>query len=329
MSAARRPCHRGRRRGPERGGAPCRGGPSRDRARSGAGAPGGRCRSYLDQTLGLTIDNGNHLLLSGNHAALDYLDRIGARGTLPGPGAAIFDFADLASGERWRLRFERRAPPVVAVRPQPTRARNRVSANIWRRSGCSCARQGATVGEAMRCAGPLYERLWRPLLLAGLNTEPQESSAALAAALMRETLGAGGRACHPLVAAHGLSQSFIDPALAFHRRARRPRRASASACGRFASRGAAPSPSFSTASAGARRRRRRRPRRPAMGRRRTSLPGLDAPDEFRAIVNAHFRVAPPPGQPPILGVVNGLSRMAVRLPGPPLGDDQRRRPADR
>jgi uncharacterized protein with NAD-binding domain and iron-sulfur cluster len=36
---------------------------------------GGRCRSYLDPTLGL-IDNGNHLLLSGNREALGYLDRI-------------------------------------------------------------------------------------------------------------------------------------------------------------------------------------------------------------------------------------------------------------
>ena len=52
---------------------------------------GGRCRSYLDPTLGLVIDNGNHLLLSGNHEALDYLDRIGARGTLHDPGAAVFD----------------------------------------------------------------------------------------------------------------------------------------------------------------------------------------------------------------------------------------------
>ena len=64
---------------------------------------GGRCRSYLDPTLGLVIDNGNHLLLSGNQEALDYLDRIGARQTLHDPGAAIFDFADLESGGRWRL----------------------------------------------------------------------------------------------------------------------------------------------------------------------------------------------------------------------------------
>jgi hypothetical protein len=73
----------------------------------------------------------------------------------------------------------------------------------------------ATVGQAMRCEGPLYERLWRPLLTSALNTDPPESSAALTAALLRETLAAGGKACHPLFAAHGLASSFIDPALCF------------------------------------------------------------------------------------------------------------------
>jgi uncharacterized protein with NAD-binding domain and iron-sulfur cluster len=33
-----------------------------------AGHAGGRCRSYHDEHLGCTIDNGNHLLLSGNTA---------------------------------------------------------------------------------------------------------------------------------------------------------------------------------------------------------------------------------------------------------------------
>ena len=44
-----------------------------------AGQAGGRCRSYHDATLGTMIDNGNHVILSGNHAALDYLEAIGGR----------------------------------------------------------------------------------------------------------------------------------------------------------------------------------------------------------------------------------------------------------
>ena len=62
---------------------------------------GGRCRSYEDKQLGVTLDNGNHLLLSANHEALDYLDAIGARDRLVGPATARLPFLDLASGERW------------------------------------------------------------------------------------------------------------------------------------------------------------------------------------------------------------------------------------
>ena len=58
---------------------------------------GGRCRSYLDPVLGITIDNGNHLLLSGNRAALGYLETIGARDRLIGPPDASFPFVDLAT----------------------------------------------------------------------------------------------------------------------------------------------------------------------------------------------------------------------------------------
>jgi phytoene dehydrogenase-like protein len=40
---------------------------------------GGRCRSYFDPAFGGVIDNGNHLVLSGNRAVHAYLARIGAR----------------------------------------------------------------------------------------------------------------------------------------------------------------------------------------------------------------------------------------------------------
>ena len=98
---------------------------------------GGRCRSYLDPTLGLVIDNGNHLLLSGNRAALDYLDRIGARATLRDPGAAVFDFADLDERRALAPRPQRGPHPLVAVRPEEARSRRGVLANISPRSPCS------------------------------------------------------------------------------------------------------------------------------------------------------------------------------------------------
>ena len=88
-------------------------------------------------SLGLVIDNGNHLLLSGNREALDYLDRIGARATLRDPGAAVFDFADLRSGERWRLDLsEGRIPWWLFDRKKRVPGHWR-SANISPRSACS------------------------------------------------------------------------------------------------------------------------------------------------------------------------------------------------
>jgi hypothetical protein len=35
------------------------------------------------------------------------------------------------------------------------------------------------------------------------------------------------------------------------------------------------------------------------------MPGLSAPQEFNGAITAHFAISPPPGAPPILGVVNG------------------------
>ena len=71
-----------------------------------------------------------------------------------------------------------------------------------------------TVTDIVAGAGPLYERLWQPLMLAALNTDPHEGSARLAGAVMRNTLAKGGAACRPFVA-EGLSAAFIEPALAY------------------------------------------------------------------------------------------------------------------
>jgi glycine/D-amino acid oxidase-like deaminating enzyme len=178
----------------------------------GARQAGGRCRSFFDETINATIDNGNHLLLSGNRSALAYLDAIGARKELKGPDRCEIDFADMATNERWTLRpnegllpwwifVEGRRTPGVKVAEYFGAARL-----LW-------AARNARFSDAVSCSGRLYERLWRPFFLAALNTDPKDGSAALALTLLRETFARGGRACHPLVAAHGLSRAFVDPAL--------------------------------------------------------------------------------------------------------------------
>jgi hydroxysqualene dehydroxylase len=264
---------------------------------------GGRCRSYHDATLGITIDNGNHVILSGNHAALDYLQRIGGRDRLSAPESAVFPFVDLASGERWSLRpNEGRLPWWVfdAGRRVPgTRAVDYFAAAplMW-------AGPEKSISDVMTCGGLLYDRLWKPLLLAALNTDPAEASARLAAATMRETLAAGGRACRPLIASDGLSSAFVDPAIGYLEASGASVRFGhrLRALGFAEQRVAALDFGDETV-----------PLAPGDGVilavpawvAATLVPGLQTPSEFRAIVNGHFRIAPPPGLAPMTGVING------------------------
>jgi squalene-associated FAD-dependent desaturase len=174
---------------------------------------GGRCRSYFDAELGCRIDNGNHLLLAGNRAALDYLKRIGALDTLEGPPEAVFDFIDAATGQRWTVRPNRGALPwwilCPGMRVPDTRVVDYLAALSLRR-----ADPAATVAEVLDPGRRLYHRLWEPLAVAALNTSAERASAALFGRILAETLGRGGAACRPLLPRDGLSETFVEPALA-------------------------------------------------------------------------------------------------------------------
>ncbi|MGA7383728.1 MAG: hydroxysqualene dehydroxylase HpnE, partial [Methylocella sp.] len=274
---------------------------------------GGRCRSFYDPALRLEIDNGNHLLLSGNHDARNFLAAIGSEDQLAGPPEAGFDFVDLATKERWHLR------PNAGRRPSWIFSKLRRAPGTGALDYIGLLRllapgKDAPIGAVMRCDGLLYERLWRPLFLAALNTEPAEASCHLAAAVVRETLARGGRACRPLVAAHGLSAAFIAPALYYlvkrkvkiriDHRLRRIEFANGHAAalhfGDETVQLDAPDKVVLAV-----------PPYAAQG----LVPGLQSPTDYRAIVNAHFKIAPPNNCPAILGIVNGTIEWLFAFPG--------------
>ena len=273
---------------------------------------GGRCRSFFDETINATIDNGNHLLLSGNYAALAYLEAIGASGELKGPKRCEIAFADLATNERWTIRVNEGPLPwwLLVEERRPPGVRLLDGLGVMRLFWAS---KDATIAQAMTCSGALYERLWRPFLLAALNTEPRDASARLAAATIRETLAKGGRACRPLVAAAGLSRAFVDPALKllqkrnaqirFERRLRGIEFGGDRIVGlefehdsRTLDEG-----DFAILAT---------PAHVAA----TLVPDLIAPQQTNAILNGHFNIAPPPGTPAIIGVVNGITQWVFAYP---------------
>jgi hydroxysqualene dehydroxylase len=274
---------------------------------------GGRCRSYHDASVGMTIDNGNHLLLSGNRAALDYLREIGGTDRLAGPDHAEFPFVDFKSNERWTLRFNDGRLPLWIFdskrRVPGTRALDYLALLRLLWPGDSQA-----VGKVVACDGVLYKRLVEPLLLAALNIDPPLGSAKLAGAIIRETLAAGGLACRPLIAREGLGETLIAPALAtLQQRGATVRfehqlRAIQFGAGRiealeFTDEAIALEPEDAVILAVP----------PYIAA--ALVRELEVPTEFRAIVNAHFRVALPPRQPRIIGVLNATTEWLFAFPG--------------
>jgi squalene-associated FAD-dependent desaturase len=274
---------------------------------------GGRCRSYFDAATNLTIDNGNHLLLSGNRHALAYAKSIGTEAGLVGPKTAQFPFVDLTTGQRWLLDLGDNRLPLwlfdESRRVPDTGVRDYLGLMplVW-------AGQGTLVGDAIRCDGTLYQRLVQPLLLAALNVDPPIGSAGLAGAIVRETLLAGGQACRPLIAREGLSAVLVEPAIKLlqekgaavnfghelHGFDMAADRVGALKFGGDDTVTIGPDDAVVMAV----------PARPAA----SLLPGLKTPTKFRAIVNAHFRFDPPRDMPPILGVIGGLVEWLFAFP---------------
>jgi squalene-associated FAD-dependent desaturase len=265
--------------------------------------------SYLDATLGCRIDNGNHLLIAGNTAAMSYLEAIGAGDTLIGPAEPAFPFLDLGSGERWTLRPNAGRIPWWTGSPS-RRVPGTVMRDYLRAIRLKRARAGATVAAVLP-DDTLFRRFWRPLAVAALNTEAEAGEARLLSRVIGESFGRGGAACRPLVPREGLSESLIDPALA--------RLAVLGVAVHFASRlRTIGSTKTRVAELDFDDGRVELGRDDAVVLAVTApvaarlLPDLTVPDEFRAILNAHYRIATPADAPIFVGLVGGTAEWVFR-----------------
>lgn len=276
------------------------------RLHEAASHAGGRCRSFDDPVVGRRIDNGNHLLLSGNGRALAYLRDVGSEGTLAGPDEAAYPFFDFGTGERWTLRPNRGSVPWWIFRP----GRRIPGTGPWdylRAVKLAWAGDGETVGSCLGTEGAIVSRFWQPLAVAVLNADAKEGAARLLWPVIRETFARGEAACRPLIAAEGLSASFVDPAVAaletsgcrlgFNRRLRAIAFAGDRVTGLDFGEGPVAVGADERVVLAV---------PPAVAA--DLVPGLSVPRESRAILNAHFRLASPQAQPSLLGLVGSVSQ---------------------
>ena len=278
-----------------------------------AGRPGGRCRSFRDAALGRPIDNGNHLLLSGNRSAAALLRDTGAPDPLIEVAPARLPFVDLRSGGRWTLRPNRGPLPWWVCAPgrraPDTRLADHAAALKLRRAGDRTVADlfDGPPGSARR---RLYERFWEPMAVAVLNTEAAAGAARLLWPVMAEILLRGETAFRPCIARTGLSESFADPAVSWLE----------AQDGRFLPGVRIRSASFGGAAVSALN---------AGGETVAVAPGepvvsavppaacaalfpdIATPDEYRPIVNLHYVVGGGfalPGGLPLLGLIGGTAQ---------------------
>jgi len=271
-----------------------------------AGHAGGRCRSFHEPALGQRIDNGNHLMLSGNGQAMSYLNTIGAQETLWQPREAAFAFVDLQTTGRWSIRPGRGVFPFWLFDkrrrvPGVTVFQHLAALKLLR------APRTASIADCFDTSSPLFKLFVEPLAIAVLNTNPHEAAARLLVPVLKQTLGRGEAACRPCIPLQGLSESLIDPALMFiragggnihfHKRVKNIEFTGTHIDGVVLDDATITVAKNDTVIVAV-------PPDTAA----SLVPGLKVPQQYRAIVNAHFKLDNAVLEPSFVGVINGHSQ---------------------
>ncbi len=172
---------------------------------------GGRARSFYDSKLDRLIDNGNHLILSGNNAVVDYLNKLDSIKTLSSSGYPLYPFYDHDANQYWDVLLSKGRFPwwlfnknhrVPEFRfPELLALWNLIKAN-----------HEQTVADCL-VNGELTRRLLKPFAISVLNTSCEVGSAVLLGSVVKQSLLKGGKACIPYFPKEGLSESFVKPAL--------------------------------------------------------------------------------------------------------------------
>jgi squalene-associated FAD-dependent desaturase len=276
-----------------------------------AGHAGGRCRSLFDEVLGCEIDNGNHLVLSGNRSIATYLEDCGRDTTafLTAPGAR-FDFHDLATGRDWCIDMGTERLPLWIF--DPSRRAAGTNAMDYLRGLRLAVAGDRTVAELLGKPERAFRAFWEPLSVAILNTEPAAASAALLWPVLRETVGRGGMASRPMIAREGLGPALVEPGvnavrnaggeIRYGTRLKEVRRAGGE--------GPAETLLFDTGAVELADGDRVILAVPSWNLSRL-LPGALTPDSHRGITNVHYRLdrqLAAPGEPFMKGVVGGIAQ---------------------
>lgn len=261
---------------------------------------GGRCRSLVDSVLGREIDNGNHMILSGNRTLMEHARITGGESSLREAETAAFPFVDLLDDTRWTLR-----PAGLWVFDKRRRVPGTRAPDYLAAAGALFARDQVTADQVFPAGTLIHHRLWKPLVVSALNGPMNRVSAKLFGRVIKETLLKGEAASRPVLAVRTLSAALIDPAIDFVRKGGGEVRSGARAAAIETGNGRATALIFAGGE------------RIDLGagdavilavpawRVGALVPGVEAPPPGATILNVHYRLARVEEDPSFLGVVGG------------------------
>ncbi|HKY31222.1 MAG TPA: hydroxysqualene dehydroxylase HpnE [Candidatus Polarisedimenticolia bacterium] len=187
-------------------------------------APGGRAASFVDESTGEMVDNGQHLFMACYEATLEFLRTIGTAHLLRFQPALRVDYLEPGGAARleaaplpppWDLLAGLAALGGLGWRDRAALLRAAPALRSLRRDEAVGGLETITVAAWLDRLGQtpeLRRRLWHPLAVATLNAPPEEAPASLLARVLKEAFLAGRGASALGVAAVGLSGLYAEPA---------------------------------------------------------------------------------------------------------------------
>lgn len=157
---------------------------------------GGRCATFLDNELGVEVDNGTHVVVSANTSTMRYLAMTGGLASLVAARSGRISIRDLRTGNSFS-------------------AMSRLS---WR-DGVAMLRLALSWpgSPALRAlsASRAVPGFWEPLCTATLNTPLRDADARLLWRTVRRMFVRTREGPVPLLPATSLAATYVDPAVAW------------------------------------------------------------------------------------------------------------------
>ncbi|MBC6496727.1 MAG: FAD-dependent oxidoreductase [Alphaproteobacteria bacterium GM7ARS4] len=176
---------------------------------------GGRCRSYHDSTLNITIDNGSHLVLSGNDHVMGYVNMVGAQDELIVQEQSRFDFYDVPTGRCESLTVGDKSRAFWFVKREWGMTPSTLLSCLWACARHRCYGRHHVVSDVFSPHALFFRKFIDPLAVSVLNTESSKASMRLLWNVLVKTFFRGASHCRPCYPRENLGASFIAPAHAY------------------------------------------------------------------------------------------------------------------